>query len=372
MALGFDPKDLPKYASFPSPSDDWRAGGVYKFQPFRPAAEGTTLQSPFVLDPMSVPAPTTSTTSPASTAIAINLQNRQSADSRTDRARGKAQIPGQSQAPSPDATGAVSPGGMPYFTRPTSQSGIERIDVQGQAPLFTNMGGAGLDDLAKKGATLPSVPGFLRGVPSFGAGVNAGQIGYGGGGGGLIPPSVYSRLDELERQAEPLLKSSGIVDRLRGRQLLRQRERYANTAAALANVEVGGAHGAAALGAVGVAQQRANQEAAQNFAANTLRLREISAQERGQDLGFLPHLATTVQGQLAQQATQKGDIEGFERIMQAGRFAPQEKNPTIQILPDGRIVYARGTERPEIFTADELDRNKRLAKAGLISAASGR
>ena len=147
MPLGYNPKDLPKIAAFPEPSDDWQAGGVFEWTGPRAAPEGTMLQSPFVLNPATVKnAKTQNAVKIASMDVPSPGEPRpgrknafESAPSRDATIKNMATKEGAS----PDAQLAKSPGGLPYFTDTTSQPGIEKITVKGQSPLFTNMGGAG-------------------------------------------------------------------------------------------------------------------------------------------------------------------------------------------------------------------------------------
>jgi hypothetical protein len=314
---------------------------------------------------------------PPKTQNAVAITNAQNADSQSDRARGKAQAPGQSQAPSPDATGAVSPGGLPYFTRPTSQPNIERIDAKGQSPLFTNMGGAGLDDLSKKGAQLPSVPGFLAGVPTFGAGAGANVGGVAmapaAGGGGALS-ALYSRINDYQDRADKLLNSSGIVSQFRGRQLLRARARLIGDVSSLSNADAATTNAGASLALTGVAQQRANEEGQQNVASNLLRSQEIASTNRAHELGFLPRMEDAVRGQRYQQAALAGDSAEAARIAQESRFAPQARNPTMQFNPTGShvLVLRPGENKPRAFKVDDLMNDNSATKEALSRTAAGR
>lgn len=324
-------------------------------------------------------------------AVAVtNNMNKGSADSQTDRAPGKAQVPGQSQAPNPNAQGALSPGGLPYFTTPTSEKGIERIDTKGGSPLFTNMGGAGLDDISKKGAVLPSVAGFLQGVPTFGQGAGAVQrgdsgtmfAGDGGGGGGPsgINAALLAKISEYEDAAKPLINSRGIVDRLRGRTLLKARGRLVGDITALQNSDIGYQnaaanmqHAGASTAMVGVAQQRVNQEAQQNAASNTLRGREIDVTGRGQELAFLPKLEDAVRGRRYQDAAGRGDAKEMQRISTESRFPPLQHNPSVTVTPAGDKVIVVGADgMPRVHSMADLDENNKKAKEALAPTAAAR
>jgi len=312
-----------------------------------------------------------------------------SADSQIDRAPGKAQVPGQSQAPNPNAQGALSPGGLPYFTTPTSEKGIERIDTKGGSPLFTNMGGAGLDDLAKKGPALPSVAGFLQGVPTFGQGAagyrsDSGTMfaGVGGGGGGPsgINAALLSKINEYEDAARPLINSRGIVDRLRGRTLLKARGRLVGDITALQQSDVGYQnaaanmqHAGASTAMVGVAQQRANQEAQQNVASNTLRGREIDVTGRAHELAFLPKLEDAVRGRRYQDAAGRGDAKEMQRISTESRFPPMQHNPSVTITPAGDKVVVVGADgMPRVHSMADLDEQNKKAREALAPTAAAR
>lgn len=366
MPLGYNPKDLPKIAAFPEPSDDWQAGGVFEWTGPRAAPEGTMLQSPFVLNPATVKnAKTQNAVKIASMDVPSPGEPRpgrknalESAPSRDATIKNMATKEGAS----PDAQLAKSPGGLPYFTDTTSQPGIEKITVKGQSPLFTNMGGAGLDDLSKKGAQLPSVPSFLAGVPSFGAGVRApvqetgtmfSPDGGVGGGGGVLS-AMYSRINDYQDRADKLLNSSGIVDQYRGRQLLRARARLVNDLTSLSGADAAMAQSNAALAAVGVAQQRANQEGTQNAASNYLRLQELKETGRAHELAFLPRLEDAVRGRRYQQAAAAGDAAALASIPQEGKFPPAQRNPTIQFSPSGSHVVVSDHLGIRAIALDEL------------------
>lgn len=253
--------------------------------------------------------------------------------------------------------GSVSPGGTPYVTRKVGE-GIERIDTKGQSPLFTNMGGAGLDDINRMGPQLPSVPGFLAGVKSFGSGAVAGaQSAQGGGNFGMIPPSLMSQIDSLDSEARPLLSSRGIVDRLRGRQLMRTRSRLL---ADMANTMQAGAQ----VGAVGVAQQNANTSAfnaqetmAQNLAQNALKQQELKAQMRGQDLSFLPHLGQAAAGMNIAKAFKEGNMNAVldTNIAMGGRREPVEKQERATPDPMGRgFLITPATGKSYLMTYEDM------------------
>ena len=250
------------------------------------------------------------------------------------------------------------------------------------------MGGAGLDDLSKKGAQLPSVPSFLAGVPSFGAGAGGQRSGFyvsdfggrvnkdgsvepqggsgglmfaqdggaggGGGGGGGVLSAMYSRINDYQDRADKLLNSSGIVDQYRGRQLLRARARLVNDLTSLSGADAAMAQSNAALAAVGVAQQRANQEGTQNAASNYLRLQELEETGRAHELAFLPRLEDAVRGRRYQQAAAAGDAAALASIPQEGKFPPAQRNPTIQFSPSGSHVVVSDHLGIRAIALDEL------------------
>ena len=60
------------------------------------------------------------------------------------------------------------------------------------------------------------------------------------GGVGVLPPEFHSQIGEMLDAARPLLNSAGIVDRLRGRQLLGQRDRLIKGAATIVGARTAG------------------------------------------------------------------------------------------------------------------------------------
>lgn len=123
--------------------------------------------------------------------------------------------------------------------------GIKRYSGA-NGPTFTNMGDAGVDDLARKGNPLPSVASFLRGVPTFGQGAGAGPGGsyvsdFGGrvnkdgsvtpaGGGGTMfaqdggrgPPTLHDHIADLNSQAQALSGNGTLKGRVQGAVLARR------------------------------------------------------------------------------------------------------------------------------------------------------
>ena len=150
--------------------------------------------------------------------------------------------------------GASSPAGAAPSTASDVGYGIQRFDVRGQAPLFTNMGQAGVEDLSKKRATpLSSVERVLGGVrempsvlnpspataaaqptvfsaggaPTFIPGDGSTGPTILGGGRGLVSPAAEDQtLSSLDSRISSLLNSNSIFDAWRARQLGRQRDRY--------------------------------------------------------------------------------------------------------------------------------------------------
>lgn len=194
-----------------------------------------------------------------------------------------------SQTP-PGAGGSTSPNGTGYNVVPTSESSITRVNVAGQSPLFTNMDpGTALDDINKKGAPLPSVPGFLAGVKS--------------GGFGLVSPKAtvegVSPLDAkaaaLGQQSDSLFNTGGLVDAWKARGLRRQSMETTNQSTALKNTAV--AQQANALHQEGLQQQYA------------LGLAQNAATQRGQDMALAPHLGDIAINAGIINALKAGDME---------------------------------------------------------------
>jgi hypothetical protein len=303
---------------------------------------------------------------PAVTQNAVNAAVSMKADAAsqlpgglrgTERGVAAAGAPSIAGLPAGSDSG-VSTTGLPYTMQPTVSSGVTRIDARGQSPLFTNMGAAGLDDLQRKGSPLPSVPGFLSRVRNFGEGAVAAPTSapaYGGGM-GMIHPHMFNMIDNYEREAQPLLASPGIVDRLRGRTMLRNRARLIGDMTSVMAANSGAEHAAASTSLALSGAQRVQREGEQNVASNLLRAHEIATQARGHELAALPHLEDIVRGQRYAQEAKAGNAEAMRSIAHESRFPPLPR--IAPLVPDmsqpGSVFTRDALGNPVHITAEDF------------------
>jgi hypothetical protein len=172
----------------------------------------------------------------------------------------------------------------------------------------------------------------------------------------MVPPHVYANLNAYEDEARPLLSSKGIVDRLRGRQLMRARGRMAEGYGLL--------HGADSASIVAeAARLRANTEArateqtqAQNLASNNLRQFEIDTQRRGHEMQLAPHLPAMARSRQSLAMFNAGDPEGALQLESLGRFAPLPRT-----MPTTDLPGAQG-----VLHGDKFTTYKDLALQGVL------
>lgn len=215
---------------------------------------------------------------------------------------------------------------------------------------------------------------------------------------GLLPQQVHAQLASLYDEARPLLSSAGIVDRLRGRQLMRARDRLlqgavgvagARTAGVNAEANVAGSRAstlAAQTGAfratnevplalLGAATQRyATDVGAETAAARDATLRAInetndSTTRRGQEIGLLPKMQEVYQGEEYGRRLRAGDEEGAADVATHGKIAPLPRNPTIIPNAMGTGVYTIEGGRAVFKPNEELDPTlkKKRDALGLIA-----
>lgn len=211
-----------RYASFPPPSDP-TDGPVSNFRPGRPSPEGTVFQNPWEVSygltsneggagrgyPTNVP-PTTQ--------IAAQIATRVAGEGGADRgypsnATQSVRVPPRNGPP---------PGRL---SQPGDEVYPGRVDMTNA---YTNQGGG-------NGGGYPSIS--FNAAPAA-----AGSVGGSGANLGMLPPEFHSQIAELLDAAKPLLNSKGIVDRMRGRQLLGARGRLIDGATSIAGSAIGGAN----------------------------------------------------------------------------------------------------------------------------------
>lgn len=206
---------------------------------------------------------------------------------------------------------------------------------------------------------------------------------------GMISPNIDYEAATLLDEARPLLRSAGIVDRLRGRQAMRARSRLLADAANLASVQVQGANaesgriGANAnmLGAQTGAFRASNevplamlQSATNRYGydtqrygidsqADVARMRDLTDREnnertnatlrRGQEFSLLPQMESVYRADAYGAARAAGDDERAGEIAREGRFPPAQKGPTMMPLPMGGVAVMGPDGKPQFYNPDE-------------------
>lgn len=222
---------------------------------------------------------------------------------------------------------------------------------------------------------------------------------------GLLPPEFHGQIAELLDAAKPLINSKGIVDRLRGRQLLGARDRLVQGATQIAGAAIAGANAqtgarsadAQMLGAqtgafrasnevplallssatqkygvdVGAATSRGNAA----LAADTSRYHtdESNATARhGIDMRTAIDLPESQIKDMAAQAIAAGNTERAQEILSAGRTAPAQRElgwvtnamgPPMRVRTDGRtevLQYDPKTNTSKIVIVDPDEKDRRL------------
>lgn len=217
-----------KHASFPDPSDPTTSLPILNFRPGRPAPPGTMVQSPWEV----VPARTA---------------NEGGADrgypAVTRNAVTAAVAPVASTPRTANEGGADR--GYPDFT-------TQSVPVPADAPSRGNRAGGNSPPSVAAPNVVVMGPGARAATPSYptiqfaAAPPAVAQAAADFGGGlGMISPQAQYEANSLFDEGRKLLSSAGIVDRLRGRQLLRQRARLLEGATDIARTRTAGAVGAA-------------------------------------------------------------------------------------------------------------------------------
>lgn len=218
---------------------------------------------------------------------------------------------------------------------------------------------------------------------------------------GMISPEIDYEASTLLDEAKPLLRSKGIVDRLRGRQAMRMRSRLLADAANLAGVRVQGANAESGqlnaqsnmLGAQTGAFRASNEvplallQASTNrygydtqrygidSQADIARMRDATDREnnirsnatigRNAELGLLPHVGAVAQGERAMRAYAEGDDAAAERALTANRRDPADRLPTFQINQITGDVWYQTPQGPKRVIDPEIEarRNALLPRA---------
>lgn len=215
---------------------------------------------------------------------------------------------------------------------------------------------------------------------------------------GFLPQQVNAQLSSLYEEARPLLSSAGIVDRLRGRQLMRARDRLLQGALGTVGARTAGinaqsnAMGARAgmlsaqtgafrasnevpLALLGAATQRyATDVGAETAAARDATLRDINltndaTARRAQELNLLPRMQDVYQGEEYGRRLAAGDDEGAAEVALHGRAQPLPKNPPFQVSPMGTGVYTMQNGLPTFVSNDQLDPMLKKRRDALAASA---
>lgn len=296
--------------------------------------------------------------------------------------------PKPAAVPSPNAAPAAS-----TAAKPTRSSNNVTGPVSGLAPNASVPYPGGESPAARAASVLPTMPSIQFNAPpaAIAQGAQGMQSNL-----GMISPEINYEASSLLDEARPLLKSAGIVDRLRGRQAMRMRSRMLADAANLAGVRVQGANaesgriGANAnmLGAQTGAYRATNEvplallQASTNrygydtqrygidSQADTARMRDLTDREnnersnttlrRNAELGLLPNMMQVYQADAYGAARASGDDERASEIAREGRFAPASKLPTFQIDPMGG-VWTQGPDGPKFVPRPSVDPDAREA-----------
>lgn len=274
--------------------------------------------------------------------------------------------------------GGVADNGANFTLTPTGRGNIDRIDEQGKSPLFTNMGLAGRDDLAKMRAPLPSVESALRNVPNMPSVINPQRqsapaqpsvTSIGGAptfipGDGSTGPTILGgggdRVSALDEQIDKYQKSGSMFDSWRARQLEKRRDRMVANDTLRANVGVN------ALNAQ-TAQQKLDVDA--NSALLTAR-----AHMYGADQTRAAHEAT-VQGDLLKNAGPMWRDAQLRKLVESGRYkdamdfmrlqhppAPQYPKQLVPTGMPGQAMYIDENNVPQFVNAAELAAQAEAAK----------
>ena len=237
---------------------------------------------------------------------------------------------------------------------------VEKYAPNGMDPYPINMtnaqGPGGRAATPDYGVRFPSIP----------APVAAGAARVGGV--GMLPPEFHQQIGDLLDQATPLLKSGGIVDRLRGRGLLKARSRLIEGATAIAgqrtqgiNAETGQVNADANTLASQTGAYRATNEVplallgaathryATDTGARTAEMQDATHRftneanndtlRRGQDANVAVHLPTIQREAAINEAISRGDMDTAESIGRVGKYEPQPRSvATVDVPMAGGVM----------------------------------
>jgi hypothetical protein len=248
-----------------------------------------------------------------------------------------------------------------------------------------------------------TAPGFA--LPTFNApppAVAAGAAGVSNGV-GLLPPEFHSQIGGLLDEARPLLSSAGIVDRLRGRQLLRARDRLIQGATSIAGARTQGIQaetgqvnaGANVLSAQTGAYRATNEvplallgaathKYGYDVGARTAEMQDathrytndqnVGALKYGTDARLLEAMPKMQRDQLVNDAITSGDMETAHGIAGVGLHDLRPVPPTVHFDPTGTsmvVAHPSGdvtTHNLKDLVADSAAKAKAANEAKLKEA----
>lgn len=279
----------------------------------------------------------------------------------------------------PGSESTVTPGGIPAVSRDVG-GGVSRFDVAGQSPTFTNLGAVGVDDLARKGPALASVPGFLAGVRDM-LPTNLGPRDSGGGmftandtgapifnvgtstpSGGNAPSSGAPTWADMVANKQA---------RVAAQQRTQQQIADATTLRARNEVPL-----ALLSNTTQLRGQDLTHDVATAHNAITSRGIDVNAatHKYGVDMGLLPHLGQIAQGNALKNAYTKGDLQSVKDISQASNpnpFYPPEDKVTQDTAGRGVWISAPG-QKPYFMTFEQATAATKNEKSAYARAMDGR
>lgn len=195
---------------------------------------------------------------------------------------------------------------------------------------------------------------------------------------GMLSPRMEAQLYDLESEARPLLSSAGIVDRLRGRQLMRTRSRLVDEAGMRGKLRIDATN--AATGRMGAnisdRAQRTNEFRASNEVPlallNATTQREINdanvAERRyATQAGLMTRMDDVIRGEMMTAARNRGDTSEMERAALFGKTQPTDRNPVVQPTNDGRFLAVYPDGRREMIDPSKIvDSEVQRRRAALV------
>lgn len=199
-----------------------------------------------------------------------------------------------------------------------------------------------------------------------------------GEGMGMLSPRMEAQLYDLESEARPLLSSAGIVDRLRGRQLMRTRSRLVDEAGIRGKLRIDATNAASNRMGVNIAarNEQTNAFRASNEVPlallNATTQREINdanvAERRyATQAGLMTRMDDVIRGEMMTAARNRGDTSEMERAALFGKTQPTDRNPVVQPTTDGRFLAVYPDGRREMIDPSKItDPEAQRRRAALV------